>query len=91
MIYRLRSIGDDHGGSVEVRRSTFVLLGVGTFASILGIFIVRGSTRLLIGDRASLLLVTPLAVLSLLLVVVLVVVALGDLTGFAKMEDDLGD
>lgn len=72
-----------------MRRSTFVRLGLAAFLAILGTFVIRGSTRLIIGDRFSLLLATPLALLSLGLVVLLVILAVGDLSGVAPMEDDL--
>lgn len=74
-----------------MRRSTFVLLGFAAFASILATFVVRGSTRLVIGDRTSALLATPFAILSLVLVAVLLLIAIGELTGIARMEDDLKD
>lgn len=72
-----------------MRRSTFVMLGILAFCSILATFVVRGSTRLVIGDRLSALLATPFAVLSLVLVVIVFIVAIGELTGVAPMNDDL--
>ena len=46
---------------------------------------------MVIGDRLSALLATPFAVLSLVLVAGLLILAIGELTGLAKMEDDLGE
>lgn len=70
-----------------MRRSTFVILGVLAFVAILGTFVVRGTTRLVIGEQASLLLATPLALLSLALVLVLLVIAAGDFFGIVELED----
>lgn len=72
-----------------MRRSTFVKLGLLAFGAILGTFVIRGSTRLLIGDRLSLWLASPFALLSFALVVVLVLFAVADLSGIHPMEDDL--
>ena len=72
-----------------MQRSTFVHLGLLTFGLILTTFVIRGSTRLVIGDRVSLLLALPTAAASLLLLAVLVSVALLDLTRLRRMEDDL--
>ncbi len=74
-----------------MRRSSFVVLGLAAFGLILATFIVRGTTRLILGDRISLLLAFPLAASSLLLVSVLVIVATADLLGVHRMEDDLTD
>lgn len=74
-----------------MRRSTFVSLGLAAFGSILATFVLRGTTRMVIGERASLLLAMPFALLSLGLVIVLLVVALGDVTGIYPMENDLDD
>ena len=73
-----------------MRRSTFVLIGMSTFGLILATFIVRGTTRLVLGDRTSLLLSLPFATVSILFVLVLLFVASIDLLGIQKMEDDLG-
>lgn len=72
-----------------MRRSTFVSLGIAAFAAILATFIVRGTTRLVIGERASLLLATPFALVALGLVVVLFFLAFGEITGLYPMTDDL--
>lgn len=56
---------------------------------ILLTFVIRGTTRLVIGERLSLLLALPTALLSLALLVVLVSVAVLDLTRIRRMEDDL--
>ncbi len=74
-----------------MRRSTFVSLGLAAFGSILATFLVRGTTRMVIGDRTSILLATPVALLSLALVSVLLAAALGDVTGLYRMENDLDD
>lgn len=72
-----------------MRRSTFVVLGIAAFAMILGTFIVRGTTRLVIGDRLSMLLSLPLGLVSVLLVVALVSLAILDQLGIKRLEDDL--
>ena len=74
-----------------MRRSRFVTLGLIAFGTILAMFVIRGSTRLVIGDTLSLWLVLPLALISVVLVLVLFVVAILDVTGIAPMTDDLGD
>lgn len=74
-----------------MHRSTFVTVGLLTFGLILATFIVRGSTRLVIGDRLSLLLALPLAALSLILLAILLVTAALDLTRIKRMDDDLSD
>lgn len=72
-----------------MNRSTFVTLGILAFASILITFIIRGTTRLVIGDRMSLLLALPAATVSVILVVTLVGIAALDLSGIRPMKDDL--
>lgn len=74
---------------LTVRRSTFVTLGLVAFGTILLTFIVRGTTRLVIGDRLSMLLAAPFATISVILLAVLVLVAGSDLLGIRRMEDDL--
>lgn len=74
-----------------MRRSTFVSLGLAAFASILTTFVLRGTTRLVIGEQASLLLATPFALLSFVLLLALSVFAAGEITGVYPMEDDLED
>lgn len=78
-----------YGGSM--RRSTFVLVGLAAFGLILATFVVRGTTRLVVGERASLLLSFPLGFIALLLVVVLVAVGTLDRLGIRRMTDDLED
>lgn len=72
-----------------MRRSTFVTLGLLTLGLILTMFIIRGSTRLIIGDRLSLFLSLPVAVVSLVLLVALVIIAMLDLTRIRRLDDDL--
>ena len=72
-----------------MHRSTFVLLGLAAFGMILGTFIVRGTTRLVIGDQLSMLLALPLAAVSLLLVLTLVSLAILDRLGIKRLDDDL--
>lgn len=74
-----------------MRRSTFVLVGLGSFGLLFLTFVVRGTTRLVIGDRLSLLLALPFATISILALVVLLVVALLDILRIRRMEDDLVD
>ena len=72
-----------------MQRSTFVVAGLATFGCILLTFIVRGTTRLILGERLSLVLALPFATLSLLLVVIVVTVAILDWLGIRRMQDDL--
>lgn len=74
-----------------MQRSTFVLAGLAAFGLILATFVVRGTTRLVLGERISLLLALPLAVASLVLVLVLLSSAVLDQLGVRPMEDDLSD
>lgn len=70
-------------------RSTFITLSLLTFGMILVTFIIRGSTRLVIGDRLSVWLAFPTTFLSILLLISVLLIAIGEFTGFIPLEDDL--
>jgi hypothetical protein len=71
-----------------MRQSTYVRLGLLAFGLILGTFVVRGTTRLVIGDRTSMLLTLPLGLSALALLVALFVLALLSVTGVRPIEPD---
>ncbi len=74
-----------------MRRSSFVKMAIAAFTAILLTFLVRGSTRLVIGDEYAMLLSLPIGVIASMLVVATVVAAVLDLTGVKPMDDDLGE
>jgi hypothetical protein len=72
-----------------MKQSTFVRLGLLSFGLVLLTFVVRGSTRLFLGDRTAALLSTPVGLLALALVVWLFLAALLAVTGIRPVESDL--
>ena len=72
-----------------MKRSTFLMLAFGSFALVLLTFVIRGTTRLVIGDRISMILSVPVGLAALSLVCLLFVLAVLDVTGVRRMEDDL--
>jgi hypothetical protein len=72
-----------------MKQSTFVRLGLLSFGLVLLTFVVRGSTRLFLGDRTAALLSAPAGLLALALVVWLFLAALLAVTGIRPMESDL--
>lgn len=72
-----------------MKRSTFVRLGLGCFALVIVTFIVRGLTRLVLGDRVSAVLSLPFGLLALGLLLALTAIALMDVVGVRRLEDDL--
>lgn len=72
-----------------MKRSTYLTLAVVTFALILLTFVVRGTTRLVVGDRNAALLSLPVGISAVALLIVLVSVAVLDRTGLWTLEDDL--
>jgi hypothetical protein len=71
-----------------MRKSTFVRLGLLSFGLVLLTFLIRGSTRLFLGDRVAMLLSAPVGLVALALVVSLSLVALLAVTGIRPMEPD---
>ncbi len=69
-----------------MHRSTFVRWSLLSFALVLATFVIRGSTRLFLGDRTATLLSAPIGLGALALLVVLFVVALLSATGIRPME-----
>lgn len=72
-----------------MRQSTFVRLGLLSFGLVLLTFLIRGSTRLFLGDRVAMLLSAPVGLVALALLVSLSLVALLAVTGIRPMEPDL--
>ena len=72
-----------------MKRSTFLSLALVSFGLVLLTFVVRGTTRLVIGDRISLFLTVPIGLLALCLVIVLFALAVLDASGIRSLEDDL--
>lgn len=70
-----------------MHQSRFVTLGLLCFGLILGSFLVRGTTRLVLGDRTAVLLAAPLALAALALLLVLLVVSLLAVTGLRPLAD----
>ncbi len=71
-----------------MRQSTYVRLGLLAFGLILATFVVRGTTRLVIGDRTSMLLSLPLGLTALALVCLLFALAVLSVTGLRPIEPD---
>ncbi|MHB9288037.1 hypothetical protein ACKVMT_13465 [Halobacteriales archaeon Cl-PHB] len=69
-----------------MHQSRFVTLGLACFGLILGSFLVRGTTRIVVGDRTAVLLAAPLALTALGLLLVLLVVSLLAVTGVRPLE-----
>ena len=72
-----------------MKRSTFLSLALVSFGLVLLTFMIRGTTRLVIGDRISLFLTVPIGLLALGLVLILFVLAVLDVSGIRSLEDDL--
>lgn len=72
-------------------RSTYLTLSVTTFALILLTFIVRGVSRLVVGDRWAALLSLPMAAVAGCLLLVLVALAIADRSGVWELRDDLSE
>jgi hypothetical protein len=74
-----------------MKQSTFVRLGLLSFGLVLLTFVVRGTTRLFLGDRVSMLLSAPVGLVTLALLVGLFLAALLSVTGLRPMESDLDE
>ncbi|MFC6906390.1 hypothetical protein [Halalkalicoccus tibetensis] len=74
-----------------MKQSTFVRWGLGAFGLVFLTFVIRGSTRLFLGDRTAALLSAPVGLGALLVLVVLLVAALLSVTGIRPMERDIDE
>lgn len=74
-----------------MKQSTFVKLGLAGFALVTLTFVVRGATRLVVGERVSMLLSAPFGLTALALVVVLFAIAVLALTGIRPLDADLDE
>ncbi|MEM4781821.1 MAG: hypothetical protein QXG03_09715 [Halalkalicoccus sp.] len=74
-----------------MKQSTFVKAGLLAFGLVLLTFVIRGSTRLLLGDRIAAALSAPVALLALGLLVALVLAALLSALGIRPMERDIDE
>ncbi|WP_331233082.1 hypothetical protein [Natronorarus salvus] len=71
-----------------MRQSTYVRLGLLAFGLILATFVVRGTTRLVIGDRTSMLLSLPFGLAALALLCLLFALAMLSVTRLRPIEPD---
>ncbi|WP_122089364.1 hypothetical protein [Halalkalicoccus subterraneus] len=74
-----------------MKQSTFVKWGLLAFGLVLFTFVIRGSTRLFLGDRTATVLSAPVGLGALAVLVVLFVVALLSLVGLRPMERDIDE
>lgn len=74
-----------------MKQSTFVRLGLLSFGLVLATFVVRGTTRLFLGERTATLLSAPVGLFTLALLVWLFLAALLSVTGVRPMESDLDE
>lgn len=74
-----------------MKQSTFVKLGITAFGLILVAFIIRGTSRLIIGDRIATGLSAPFGITAGLILVVLFATAILDKTGIKRMQRDIED
>lgn len=74
-----------------MKQSTFVEYGLLSFGLVLLTFVIRGSTRLVLGDRTAALLSAPVGLSALLVLVVLFVAAVLSVTGIRPLERDIDE
>lgn len=74
-----------------MKQSTFVKYGLLSFGLVLLTFVIRGSTRLFLGDRTAALLSAPVGLSALLVLVVLFVAAALSVTGIRPIERDIDE
>lgn len=74
-----------------MKQSTFVRLGLLAFGLVLLTFVIRGSTRLFLGDRTAALLSAPVGLSALLVVCALLVAAVLSVAGVRPMERDIDE
>lgn len=72
-----------------MKQSTFVKWGLLAFGLVLLTFLIRGSTRLFLGDRTATLLSAPVGLGALAVLVVLFAAALLSIVGLWPMEGDI--
>lgn len=77
--------------STSVKQSTFVRLGLLAVGLVVLTFLIRGSTRLVLGDRTALLLSAPIGLTALVLLVSLFLVGLLSAIGIRPVEEDLDE
>ncbi len=70
-----------------MHQSRFVELSLLCFGLVLLTFLVRGTTRIFLGDRLAVLLVAPLGLAALALIAVLLVVSILAATGLRPLEE----
>lgn len=74
-----------------MRQSTFVKGGLLAFGLVALTFVIRGSTRLFLGDRIAAALSAPVALLALAVLLVLFAAAILSMTGLRPMERDIDE
>lgn len=74
-----------------MKQSTFVKCGVLAFSLAVLTFLVRGSTRLFVGERTATVLSAPIGLAALALLIGLFFVALLAATGLRPIEADTDD
>lgn len=74
-----------------MKQSTFVKWGLLSFGLVLLTFVIRGSTRLALGEQVSMILSAPVGLGALSLLVVLFVTAALSITGVRPMEQDIDE
>ncbi len=72
-----------------MKQSTFVRWGLLSFGLVLLTFVIRGSTRLFLGERTAALLSAPVGLAALALLAFLFLAALLSVTGLRPMERDV--
>ena len=71
-----------------MNRSTYVALGIAAFGLALLTFLVRGTTRLVFGERVATALSAPFALVALLLTILAFSLAVLHLTAIRPIEPD---
>lgn len=74
-----------------MKQSTFVKWGLLAFGLVLLTFVIRGSTRLFLGDRTAMLLSAPVGLSALAVLVVLFAAALLSVAGLRPMVRDIDE
>jgi hypothetical protein len=74
-----------------MKQSTFVKWGLLSFALVFLTFVIRGSTRLVLGDHVSMILSAPVGLGALSLLVILFTTAVLSILGVRPMERDIDE
>lgn len=74
-----------------MKQSTFVRYGLLSFGLVVLTFVIRGSTRLFLGDRTAALLSAPVGLSALILLVVLFATAFLSVIGIRPMDRDIDE